>query len=154
MVVLWSSVDPVSEDAPLCGAAACEFADSVYLFGGFQRDAGAPTAELRHCVFDLDLQQWRAPELLDVDGAVPTPRAGCTVTRINATVYLFGGQQVWPEEQLNDLYAASIVRPGTSEETCTLSACLWVVALPSCWFDLVYRLLPSGYHPLLIAHHP
>jgi len=112
MVVLWSNVASVSDDAPLCGAAACEFAGSVYLFGGFQRDKSAPTAELRHCVFDIGAQEWRTPESLDVDGAVPTPRAGCTATRVNSTVYLFGGQQVWPEEQLDDFYAASIVRPG------------------------------------------
>ena len=57
MVVLWEKVDPVSDDAPLCGAAACEFAGSVYLFGSWQRSQGAPTSGIRHCVFDLGAQQ-------------------------------------------------------------------------------------------------
>jgi hypothetical protein len=31
---------------------------------------------------------------------------------VHATVYLFGGMQAWPVTQLDDFYAASVVRPG------------------------------------------
>ena len=118
MPILWESVPPVSEEAPLSGAAACEFAGSVYIFGGFDSDTGAPGSEMRHCVFDVAQRSWLGPQSLDIDGDVPTPRAGATATRVRSTIYLFGGQQVWPSTQLDDLYAGSVVREGVVEWLC------------------------------------
>ena len=86
MPVLWEPVGPVSEESPLSGAASCEFAGCVYTFGGWERDRGAPTCEIRHCVFDLADKAWLEPDTLDVDGDIPTPRAGCSATRVRGTV--------------------------------------------------------------------
>jgi len=116
MVVIWEQMPPVSEDHPVSGAAACEFAGYLYLFGGASHDhTRAPSHEMRHAVFDCAAGAWLPPEELDVDGDVPTPRIGCTATRLRGTVYLFGGQQTWPAATLNDLYAASVVQQGVVE---------------------------------------
>lgn len=112
MVVFWERADPVSETSPLVGGAAVEFAGSVYIFGGFAPRPDAPPQELRHEVFNAASGEWAGVAELDVAGDVPTPRAGCTATRCRGTVYLFGGQQLWPATQLDDFYAATIVTPG------------------------------------------
>mmetsp|Transcript_11787 Transcript_11787/g.14247 ORF Transcript_11787/g.14247 Transcript_11787/m.14247 type:complete len:954 (+) Transcript_11787:9-2870(+) len=112
MVVLWDNLPPASDEAPLYGASACQFADSVYVLGGFSQDPGAPAHEIRHCVYDMNTESWIPQEALDVDGEVPSPRAGCSATRIRSSIYLFGGQQLWPSELLDDFYVGSIIQPG------------------------------------------
>jgi hypothetical protein len=43
---------------------------------------------------------------------VPSPRAGCSVARVQSVAYLFGGQQLWPAVSFDDFFAASIAQPG------------------------------------------
>lgn len=106
--------------APLAGGAACEFGDVVYVLGGFAASEGTPCDEIRHSVYDVTSKRWLTSSEVDVDGDVPTPRAGCTATRVFSTIYLFGGKQTWPSAELNDFYAGSIVQPGVVQWECLM----------------------------------
>ena len=118
MAAVWEPSEAPAGGAPLAGAAGCEFGGAVYVLGGFAAAEGSPADEIRHSVYDASAGRWLSTSEVDIDGDVPTPRAGCSVTRVFSTLYLFGGKQTWPVAELNDFYAGSIVQPGVVQWEC------------------------------------
>ena len=66
-------------------------------------------------MFDVDKSRWLTADEIDTGGEIPSPRAGHSATRIHGSIYVFGGQQVWPKAYMDELFSATVLQSGVVE---------------------------------------
>lgn len=120
-VIAWERLEDTPESVPVTGAAALEVDRRVWIFGGWGNHARP--ADLRHEIYDTEEKRWLPAAEMDVGGAVPMPRVGHSVTRMSGSVFLFGGQKLYPSSGgydgiLDDLYMGAIPQPGVINWHC------------------------------------